>query len=360
MPEAAQSNAVDRATMKANPPIDLSSLDGKGVLVAGGATGVGAALVRALADAGAYVTIADDNAVEGQRLMLDLVSDNKRAQYTYTRAPSFPSQAESFQHASSFRNLALVIASAIPAPSSPSASTPPDSLLSWLASTPPPASAAASSSPVSPPAPPSTAPVDTSVTAALYTAHLACHYFRGGTAEKAGEPRAVQAAGEGGGKGAEGARVNGQAADGVDGERKAGGSGATGHLLFLAPRAYVVGGGVAPDALAAGAAAAGFRSVVRGLAAVARSGELGVRVNMVAVGEEELEGGGKAAEAVVDGGLKGEKDGLREKEGAEKGKEQERKKYATCVEAAMRLVCDESASGHAIMVSQGQVRQGRI
>ncbi|EOD44838.1 hypothetical protein UCRNP2_8451 [Neofusicoccum parvum UCRNP2] len=59
-------------------PADYSSLKGKGVLVTGGATGVGAAIVEALADAGAYVTIADAAATEGQRLMLSLVNKNKR------------------------------------------------------------------------------------------------------------------------------------------------------------------------------------------------------------------------------------------------------------------------------------------
>lgn len=121
--------------------------------------------------------------------------------------------------------------------------------------------------------------------------------------------------------------------------------------------------------MAAGAAAAGFRSVVRGLRAVtARKGKggaagvvEGVRVNLVAVEAEE---GGAAVQGREDGSTRGE-EGKGEKEGKdgneEKVKEErERERYKECVDAVMRVVCDEKASGQAVMVSRGQVRQGRI
>ncbi|KAF4311520.1 hypothetical protein GTA08_BOTSDO12779 [Botryosphaeria dothidea] len=276
MPEETRGNGSSTTnTTTTKPPVDLSSLQGKGVLVTGGATGPGAALVRALADAGAYVTIADDNAIAGQRLMLDLINTNKRAQYTYTRLPSFPSQAESFHHASSFSpttTLSLVVANVIPASPPP----PSDPLLAWLTTADPAAT---------PPPAPSTASLDVGVTAALYTAHLAFHHFRA------------------------------SAKNDDDDDEDAGRRG--GHLLFLAPRAYVVDGGVGPDALAAGAAAAGFRSVVRALRAVtARKGKggaagvvEGVRVNLVAVEAE----GGVAVQGREDRSTRGE-EGTDEKE----------------------------------------------
>ncbi len=47
-------------------------VDGAGALVAGGASGLGAATARALADAGARVTIADLNAEKGEALAAEL------------------------------------------------------------------------------------------------------------------------------------------------------------------------------------------------------------------------------------------------------------------------------------------------
>lgn len=246
-------------------------------------------------------------------------------QYTYTRLPSFPSQAESFHHASSFSPttaLSLVVANAIPASPPP----PSDPLLAWLTTADP-----AATPPTAPPPAPSTASLDVGVTAALYTAHLAFHHFRA------------------------------SAKDEVEDE-DAGGRG--GHLLFLAPRAYVVDGGVGPDALAAGAAAAGFRSVVRGLRAVtARKGKggaagvvEGVRVNLVAVEAEE---GGAAVQGREDGCTRGgEGKGEEGKDGNEEKvkEEREREKYKECVDAVMRVVCDEKASGMSIPIRAVRVR----
>lgn len=245
------------------------------------------------------------------------------AQYTYTRLPSFPSQAESFHHASSFSpttTLSLVVANVIPASPPP----PSDPLLAWLTTADPAAT---------PPPAPSTASLDVGVTAALYTAHLAFHHFRA------------------------------SAKNDDDDDEDAGRRG--GHLLFLAPRAYVVDGGVGPDALAAGAAAAGFRSVVRALRAVtARKGKggaagvvEGVRVNLVAVEAE----GGVAVQGREDRSTRGEEgtDEKERKDGNEEEvkEERERERYKKCVDAVMRVVCDEKASGMSIPIRAVRVRR---
>lgn len=290
-------------------PADYSSLKGKGVLVTGGATGVGAAIVEALADAGAYVTIADAAATEGQRLMLSLVNKNKRVQYLYTPLPSFRSQTEAFHHAALFsptRSLSLVVANALPPPSAP------PSLLRWLAATPPAASFPA------PLSPPPSAPLDTGLAAALHSAHLAFHHFRlppldCGAAD-AGRDRC---------------------------------------LLLLAPARWVEDGAVAPGELAARAAAAGLRAVFEGLREVGREGvpaegeRVEVRVNLVAVGEEEDGGGGEVRN-----------DGVEKNGEAKKGVEADEngEGYRECARAVVRVACDESVSGRALKISAAGVR----
>ncbi|KAK8236490.1 hypothetical protein HDK77DRAFT_292169 [Phyllosticta capitalensis] len=155
-----------------------SWLNGQGVLVFGGATGAGAAAVRALAEAGAYVTIADSNANEGQRLMLELVGRNLRTkrrsvQYTFTNLPVFRSQTEAIHYASVFSptsTLSVIICAAIPPPALPRG--PSLSILSWLRTT------TTDSTFPNPLPPPSTAPLDRAITATYHAVHLALHHFR--------------------------------------------------------------------------------------------------------------------------------------------------------------------------------------
>lgn len=52
--------------------IDLSAVKGKTALITGGASGIGAGTVKALAAAGAHVTIADINAELGEELTAEL------------------------------------------------------------------------------------------------------------------------------------------------------------------------------------------------------------------------------------------------------------------------------------------------
>lgn len=61
MPSPAISDPVDFAK-----PIDISKVRNKTALVTGGASGIGAGIVKALAQAGAYVTIVDLNQEAGE------------------------------------------------------------------------------------------------------------------------------------------------------------------------------------------------------------------------------------------------------------------------------------------------------
>ncbi|KAK7533358.1 uncharacterized protein J3D65DRAFT_79596 [Phyllosticta citribraziliensis] len=154
-------------------PVASSWLNGQGALVFGGATGAGAAVVKALAEAGAYVTIADSAANEGQRLMLECVGRNLRVQYIYTNLPVFRSQAEAMHYAAVFSptaTVSVVVCSAVPPPTTPQ--SPHLSLLSWLRTT---TSDSVFPNPI--PAPP-TSPLDRAFTATYHAVHHALHHFR--------------------------------------------------------------------------------------------------------------------------------------------------------------------------------------
>ncbi|OJD37163.1 uncharacterized protein BKCO1_80006 [Diplodia corticola] len=321
-------------TIRFEAPDAASTLEGTGVLVTGGATGVGAAMVTALANAGAYVTIADSVANEGQRLMLDLVNQNKHVQYLHTPLSSFRSQTETFAHASAFSPtgaLSLVIINTLPPDSSPSFA-PADSLFDWLANPP--------SVPGFPPTlgPPPTAPLDLSVTAVLYSVHLAFHHFKAAAA--AADGAGAKAGREEGGSSAS-ARVNAER-----------------HILFLAPRAYVDEGGLGPGVLASGAAAAGLRAVFKDLRGVVQRGVpgldgSGVRVNLVAVGEtvksDGINGGGAKVEGRMSAAKKVKVDGVLLEE-------EDEEKYVACVDAVMRVVYDGNLQGCALAVSNESVQ----
>lgn len=55
-----------------NKAIDKSNIKGKTALITGGASGIGAGATKALAEAGAYVTIADLNAEGGEKFAGEL------------------------------------------------------------------------------------------------------------------------------------------------------------------------------------------------------------------------------------------------------------------------------------------------
>ena len=55
--------------------LDTSKLHGKTALVTGGASGIGAGVVKALAEAGVHVTIADLNAIAGEQYAQTLFAE---------------------------------------------------------------------------------------------------------------------------------------------------------------------------------------------------------------------------------------------------------------------------------------------
>jgi NAD(P)-dependent dehydrogenase (short-subunit alcohol dehydrogenase family) len=68
--------------MQENTPIkELISLDGKGAIVTGGATGIGLAISQRLAEAGATVLIADINAEEAEKATVEIRSQGYKADY---------------------------------------------------------------------------------------------------------------------------------------------------------------------------------------------------------------------------------------------------------------------------------------
>ena len=58
--------------------IDKTTIKGKTALVTGGASGIGAATAKALAEAGAIVTIADINAEAGEKYAQELGSNGSK------------------------------------------------------------------------------------------------------------------------------------------------------------------------------------------------------------------------------------------------------------------------------------------
>lgn len=73
MPSPGISNPVDFSN-----PVDTSKTKGKTALVTGGASGLGAGVTRALAEAGAHVTIVDLNVEAGEQYASDLTQEGLR------------------------------------------------------------------------------------------------------------------------------------------------------------------------------------------------------------------------------------------------------------------------------------------
>ncbi|KAF2195824.1 NAD(P)-binding protein [Zopfia rhizophila CBS 207.26] len=144
-------------------PIDTSNVKGKNVIVTGGAKGIGAGCVKALAEAGAYVTILDLNEEKGDALVNELKGKGFHVQFTKADVTSFSSQVAGFKKALSFspqKSLDIIITSAgITA----------NNIQGWLNATP-------TSS--TDPQPPPTQTLDVNLTGTFYSAHLALHYFR--------------------------------------------------------------------------------------------------------------------------------------------------------------------------------------
>jgi 5'-hydroxyaverantin dehydrogenase len=81
---------------------DTSSLKGKSVLLTGGATGIGQGSAFALAEAGAYVTIADINEKDAEENVKELTSKGYQAQFIKTDVTSWESLTGAFKAALAF------------------------------------------------------------------------------------------------------------------------------------------------------------------------------------------------------------------------------------------------------------------
>ncbi|KAK7513678.1 uncharacterized protein IWZ02DRAFT_504459 [Phyllosticta citriasiana] len=98
-----------------NAPVTESSLDGKNVLITGGASGVGADLATTFAERGAHVTVVDIQEERGRAFALQLEQRGLRVQFAKADVNSWEEQVEAFKAAVKFhpdRRLDLVIASA--------------------------------------------------------------------------------------------------------------------------------------------------------------------------------------------------------------------------------------------------------
>ncbi|KAK4609349.1 5'-hydroxyaverantin dehydrogenase [Fulvia fulva] len=86
-----------------NTNVDLASLEGRSVLITGGASGIGLATAKAWASAGAYITLADIQPLEkGQKLASDLSHNGQHVNYAFCDVTSWESQLEAFRSAVRF------------------------------------------------------------------------------------------------------------------------------------------------------------------------------------------------------------------------------------------------------------------
>ncbi|KAI9727691.1 MAG: hypothetical protein M1828_005919 [Chrysothrix sp. TS-e1954] len=140
---------------------DLTTIRALSVLITGGATGLGAAIVRGLCAQGACVTIADVNVEAGEELVAELMQDGSQAFFIKTDVTDWTSQTQAFKAAianSGRQAVDLVIPCAgtpgVPVPLQPHVSLDED------------------------PPPPQTITIDVTLTGVYYTTVLALHYFR--------------------------------------------------------------------------------------------------------------------------------------------------------------------------------------
>ncbi|EXJ78136.1 hypothetical protein A1O3_09297 [Capronia epimyces CBS 606.96] len=161
-----------------SPPLDLStafdasSVRGAGVFITGGASGLGAALVRAFGKAGAYVTFGDVQVDAGQLLEREMTSQGLRARFVHCDVTSFPSQSAAFRAALDFHpahQLNIVVPNA-------GVATGHEQLLSvFRPERFPPASL---DTDALPPPCPDLASLQVNLIGVIYSVSLAMHYFR--------------------------------------------------------------------------------------------------------------------------------------------------------------------------------------
>jgi 5'-hydroxyaverantin dehydrogenase len=143
---------------------DATNLKGKSVLITGGASGIGAAVVTTLAAAGAFVTISDLQQEAGSAVAKDLKSQGFKVQFVQTDVTSYESQTTAFKSAITFGGgkLDIVVPSA--------GIIAEKNLLDMAAATEPSIDTA--------PPEPSFSGVEVNLKGVYYSCYLALYYFR--------------------------------------------------------------------------------------------------------------------------------------------------------------------------------------
>lgn len=83
-------------------PIDWSALNGRSVIVTGGASGLGQGTVEKFAEHGAYVTIADVQEERGKELASRLSAEGKHVAFVKCDTSDWASSVAAFKHAVNF------------------------------------------------------------------------------------------------------------------------------------------------------------------------------------------------------------------------------------------------------------------
>ena len=150
---------MDSVPIDFSKPLDASILNGKTAVVTGGVSGIGFAIATALAEAGAWVTLADINDKDGEKAAATLTTRDLEANFVKTDVTSWEDQVNAFVGAASSspeETVDIVVSAA--------------GIRTKLAEMPP---ASASDEPQKPP----TAVLDINLTGTYYTMVLATHYF---------------------------------------------------------------------------------------------------------------------------------------------------------------------------------------
>ena len=84
------------------PPVDWNALNGRSVIITGGASGLGEGTVKKFAEHGAYVTIADVAEERGRGLAAGLSAEGKHVAFVKCDTSDWASSAAAFKYAVNF------------------------------------------------------------------------------------------------------------------------------------------------------------------------------------------------------------------------------------------------------------------